>query len=395
MNVIFLSPAFPPTAPDFCRALAKRGVRVLGIGDTQLRPDSTEARALSDYTCEPRMGEYAALHDAVKSLSERHGKIDRVDSNGEHWLVAEAKLRDDFDIPGLRSAQLAQQTSKLKMAELFGRADIAYPATVSASDATGVRRLAATHGFPLVFKPESGSGAVDTFTVDSEGELDVVLESEPWSKVAQPFIEGEIVTYDGLADRDGKIVLATSHVYDTGIMQVRRQQLDGHYFSLRTLPEGLDAVGRRAVAAFDVRERFFHLELFRLADGGYTALEMNLRPPGGFTTDMINAAGETDVYELWASVLSGADVSRFTFTPRYYTAHAGRRADRRYALSDEQLRRRLGSTLFHARAVPPAFAATMGDTAYLLRHEELDELKRAIALVQARVGPASDLSSLR
>src|SRR4051812_28876292 len=196
MNVIFLSPGFPPTAPDFCRALAKLRVRVLGIGDAPLRATSAEARALSDYTCEPRMGEYAVLREATQRLIERHGGVDRVDSNGEHWLVAEAKLRDDFDIPGLRSAQLAQQTSKLGMAQLFGRADIAYPPTVSASDATAVRKLAASHGFPLVFKPDVGSGAVDTFTVDSEGELDVALEREPWSKVAQPFVEGEIVTYD-------------------------------------------------------------------------------------------------------------------------------------------------------------------------------------------------------
>jgi len=72
------------------------------------------------------------------------------------------------------------------------------------------------------------------------------------------------------------------------------------------------------------------------------------------------------------------------FAPRYYTAHAGRRAERRYALSDEQLRQQLGTTLFRTRGVPAAFASTMGDTAYLLRHTELDALKRAIALVHAR-----------
>ena len=72
------------------------------------------------------------------------------------------------------------------------------------------------------------------------------------------------------------------------------------------------------------------------------------------------------------------------FAPRYYTAHAGRRAERRYALSDEQLRQQLGTTLFRTRGVPAAFVSTMGDTAYLLRHTELDALKRAIALVHAR-----------
>ncbi len=384
MNVIFLSPAFPPTAPAFCAALTKLGVRVLGIGDGPLSADNAARRGLFDYTYEPRMGEYAVLRAAVESLVKRHGKVDRVDSNGEHWLAAEAKLRDDFDVPGLRVAELARQRSKLAMAELFAQADIAYPPTVSASDATAVRRLAAKHGFPVVFKPDVGSGAVDTFTVSSEAGLGTVLEREPWSSVAQPFVEGEIVTFDGLTDRAGRIVFSTSHEYDTGIMQVRQQQLDGSYFSLREVPPALSALGRRAVAAFDVRERFFHLELFRERDGSFTALEMNLRPPGGFTTEMMNAAGEIDVYELWARVLSGADVSDFVFAPRYHTAHAGRRAGRNYALSTAELRQRLGPTLFQEHAIPPAFAETMGDTAYLLRHEQLDELKQAIVLVQAQ-----------
>jgi len=382
MQLLFLSPAFPPTAPEFCAALARQGVQVLGLGDEPLRPNSSEAASLKHYLFEPRMGEYQVLHDRVRELIERFGPIDRVDSNGEHWLVAEARLRDDFGIEGLRSADLTRQRSKLGMADLFARAQVPYPPTVPARDTTAVRRLAKQHGYPLVFKPDSGSGAVDTFTVSSDGELDTELEREPFSKVVQPFIEGDIYTYDGLTDRDGQIVFTASHVYDTGIMQVRRRQLDGHYYSLRQLPEDLADLGRRAVAAFQIRERFFHVEFFRGADGSLTALEMNLRPPGGFTTDMMNAASGTNVYDLWARVVSGTPVTPLRFAPAYFTAHAGRRSGRSYALTAAELARELGDTLLCERAVPPAFAATMGDVAYLLRHTELEPLKAAIARVQ-------------
>ena len=57
------------------------------------------------------------------------------------------------------------------------------------------------------------------------------------ARYAQPFITGDIVTYDGLLDRDGTIVFATSHAYDAGIMEVVGQQRDGHYYSLRDIPE--------------------------------------------------------------------------------------------------------------------------------------------------------------
>lgn len=381
MNVVFLSPAFPPTAPDFCAALAREGVTVLGVGDEPLDESHPVRGSLRTYVHEPRMGEYPVLRATLQALTERFGRIDRVDSNGEHWLVAEAKLRDDFRIPGLGGQELHRHRSKLAMASTFESAGIRYPPTISAADATHVRRFAKEHGYPLVFKPETGSGAVDTLTVANDGELESALELT--QRVVQPFIDAPIITYDGLADRDGRIVFSTSHVYDTGIMQVRRKELDGHYISLRELPPGLEDVGRRAVAAFELRERFFHVELFHMPDGSFTALEMNLRPPGGFTTDMMNAALGLDVYALWAAVLAGRAPGPVPFERRYHTAHAGRRARRHYLYESRELVARLGDALIYERGVPPAFAATMGDVAYLLKAEERSTLEGQIALVQA------------
>ncbi|HEX2872260.1 MAG TPA: hypothetical protein VHP33_13405 [Polyangiaceae bacterium] len=385
MNVVFLSPAFPPTARQFSSALAKEGVTVLGIGDRALSPEQQQSYGLTDYVFEPRMSEYQPLRDVTEALRQRHGQIDRIDSNGEHWLPAEAHLRDDLGVPGLSSAALSRQSSKLSMAVLFAQAQIAYPPTVASANSTGVRAFAAKYGYPLVCKPEIGSGAVDTYTIDNAGELESVLEQHPQTRVVQPFIAGQIITFDGLADRDGRLVFWTSHVYDDGIMQVRRGKKDGYYYSLRELPQGLEEVGRRAVEAFGVRERFFHVEFFRQADGSFVALEMNLRPPGGFTTDMMNAACEVDVYALWAATIAGRDLSDFRFDRKYHTAHAGRRVDRRYRHDSAELKRRLGATLVVERPVPAAFAATMGDMMYLLRDQHLEDLMRAIALVQEPV----------
>jgi hypothetical protein len=384
VNVVFLSPAFPPTAPEFCAALAAEGVTVLGIGDAELPADKQGAAGLARYIYEPRMAEHQPLLDAVKDLAGQYGRIDRIECDGEHWLAAAARLRDELGVPGLDGATLARQRSKLGMAEIFAQAEIAHPPGVSAADGTAVRGLAEKYGYPLVFKPDVGSGAVATFKVNSESELQSVLGRNLQSDLVQPFISGDIITFDGLADREGRIVFWTSHVYDTGIMEVRQAELDGHYYSLRELPPGLEELGRRAVAAFGVRERFFHIEFFEHQDGTFTALEMNLRPPGGFTTDMMNAACEINVYKLWAAVIAGRDLGAFRFERHYHTAHAGRRAARQYRLDSATLVRELGETLVVERPIPAAFAATMGDMMYMLRHRELTALQRAIALVQAR-----------
>jgi ATP-grasp domain len=338
---------------------------------------------LFDYVFEPKMQEYSALYAATQRLVSRHGALHRLDSNGEHWLEFEGRLRDDFAVPGLSHARTLTLRSKLAMGRIFENAQIVYPRTVSARDEAQLHSLLLDSGFPLVIKPDSGSGAVDAFIVESERALSAALERDLSNHVAQPFISGQIVTFDGLTDRRGEIRFCTSHAYDNGIMQVRQGELDGHYYSLRELPAELERVGRRAVAAFDIRERFFHLELFALADGTYTALEMNVRPPGGFTPEMMSAACDFDIFDLWAAVIGGASLADFRYERRYCTAHAGRRSNRSYRLSDAELRQELGQTLFAVETVPNAFAATMGNVAYLLRHPDLSALRAAVALVQA------------
>ncbi|MET0792024.1 MAG: ATP-grasp domain-containing protein [Polyangiaceae bacterium] len=384
MNFLFLSPFFPPSAAHYCRALAGRGLGVLAIGDQPIESQPVSLKSvLIDYSFEPRMSEYPALHAATERLVARHGALHRLDSNGEHWLEFEGRLRDDFLVPGLSRSRTRELRSKLAMCNVFERAGIAHPKTVSAGDRAQLLELAMTPGLPLVLKPDSGSGAVDTFTVENQEQLHAALARDLRGHVAQPFVAGQIVTFDGLTDRAGQIIFSNSHAYDNGIMQVRQGELDGHYYSLRELPAELVRVGQQAVAAFDLPERFFHLEFFAREDGTYVGLEMNIRPPGGFSVEMMSAACNLDVFDLWAAVISGANLESFRYERHFHTAHAGRRNNRKYRLARPELERTLGETLFAVEPVPEAFASTMGNVAYLLKHADLSALREAVALVQS------------
>ena len=382
-RILYLSPAFPPNSHLFCVAARSRGASVLAVGDVPERDLPPEARrALERYVFEPRMGDYDVLLDIVRALVAEHGPIDFVESNGEHWLEVEGRLRDDLGIEGLGAQDVRRLRSKSAMAEAFGRAGVPFPPGIRCSSPEAVRDFATKHGFPLVFKPDSGSGAVSTFRVSTRAELEAALLQPLEGHLVQPFVEGGIVTFDGLVDRAGRVVFCTSHVYDRGIMEVRTGALDGYYYSLRDIPPALEQLGRRALAAFDLRQRFFHLELFARPDGSYVALEMNVRPPGGFTTDMMNHACDVDVYGLWAAVILDDPLDGFSYERAFHTAHAGRRHERAYEHSPEALPGLLGDTLVVVRPVPDAFASTMGNTAYLLRHRRLDALLDAISMVQ-------------
>ena len=98
MNVVFLSPHFPPHYFRFCRNLKAAGANVLGVGDEPYENLSEDLRsALTEYYQVDNMHNYDALVRACGFFTHRYGKIDRLDSLNEYWLSTEARLRDDFN----------------------------------------------------------------------------------------------------------------------------------------------------------------------------------------------------------------------------------------------------------------------------------------------------------
>ena len=118
--------------------------------------------------------------------------------------------------------------------------------------------------------------------------------------VMEQFINGLVVTYDGLANRDGEVLLAASTRYDQSVMDVVNKDLHMSYVRRPTIDPAIEEAGRKILKAFDVRERFFDLELFQTAEGRVIALEVNMRPPGAWITDAINFTYDIDVYGEWA-----------------------------------------------------------------------------------------------
>ena len=131
MNVVFISPHFPPQFIHFVFALRERGVNVLGIGDAPhdtLRPELR--KALGEYFFTPNLHDYDALLRATAYLTWKHGRIDRIDSLNETWLEVEARLREDFHVPGTLPADIDRLRSKLGMHDVFKRAGVPHPSSI-------------------------------------------------------------------------------------------------------------------------------------------------------------------------------------------------------------------------------------------------------------------------
>jgi hypothetical protein len=196
----------------------------------------------------------------------------------------------------------------------------------------------------------------------------------------EEFIQGVICTFDGLTDRQGNPVFYTSHQYSLGVMEIVNEDQDIYYYSLRQIPPDLEDAGRRVLKAFNVRERFFHFEFFRTPENRIVALEVNMRPPGGMTTDMIDYANDIDIYAEWAHIIVH---NRFTaqYDRMYHCCYIGRKVHRHYAHTHEQILSAFRPAIIHHEPMSGVFSAALGDYGYLARSPDLEEIYTIAAYI--------------
>jgi hypothetical protein len=383
MNILYLSPNFPPNYYRFPVCLREAGATVVGIGweaRERLRPEVRDS--LADYCHVPDMGNYDHVLRAAGYLISRVGKLDRIVSQEEHWLDLEAALRLDFNVAGKKPEDVRCFRCKSLMKDVFRRAGVPVAQGELASDPEAGKRFARRAGYPLIAKPDKGVGAHATFKLSSDADMEDFFrrKSPEVPYIMEEFLEGFIQSFDGLTGKDGAILFFASHQFHPDIMTAVNKDDHLHYWSMREIPADIEEQGRKAIAAFDLRERFFHLEFIRGPQGKLTAMEINARPPGGLTTDMFNYANDIDVYREWANVLVSGRFGARCERP-YHVCYIGRKSSKRYAHSHEEVLRKYGQAILTHTPINSVFRRAIGDYAYLVRAAKLEEIKPIIAFI--------------
>ena len=375
MNVVFLSPHFPPNWYRFVTGLSQVGANTLGIADTGWENLRSELRDnLDDYYRVDDMGNYEQMVRALGWFISRHGRIDRIDSLNEHWLELEADLRTDFNIPGIKRSEIGPIKRKSLMKRRFLAAGLEPARGRVCRSTSSLKSFIKDVGYPIVAKPDIGVGAAKTYKLESDDQLDrYMLEKLPVDYIAEEFVAGEIMTYDGLVDRDGAVVFDSTLIYSTGVMESVNEARDLYYWIPRAIPDDVLAMGRAMARAFDLRERPFHFELFRTPAGKLVPLEVNMRPPGGLTVDMFNFANDFDFYREWANVVVHGRFDSVVTRP-YAALYVSRRDGREYALPHHEVLREFAPLIVADTRMDSVFAAAIGDYGYLMRHPDLDVL---------------------
>ena len=387
MNVIFISPHFPQTYAHFCSGLRANGANVLGIADAPWHELSDELRgALTDYYKVNNLEDYDEVYRAVAWFAHKYGRIDWIESNNEYWLEQDARLRTDFHVTtGIGSDRVAAIRNKSEMKKYYAAGGIPTARQIKCAEGFArVKAFTGKTGYPVIAKPDGGMGASGTFKLHNDAELEAWFREHDdnyGAFVLEEFITGLLVSYDAIYDSKGKPIFENNSVFPTPIMDIVHDNLETCYWTNKTVPARLAAIGRRTVKAFDIKSRFVHLEYFQLdrdreglgKKGDYVGLEVNMRPPGGYTPDMMNFGHDTDVFQIWADMVV-FDEARKPQGEQYYCAYAGRRDCYTYRHSHQDILARFGAAVRMAERVPAALSDDLCDMAYIARFKERKEI---------------------
>lgn len=392
MNFIFISPNFPYTYWNFCDRLKQNGVNVLGIGDSSYDALNINLKnSLTEYYKVDSLQDYDQVFKAVAFFSFKYGKIDWIESNNEFWLEQDARLRTDFNInTGIKSDKIANYKSKYQMKEFYRKAGVPVARIQHVTTIKKAQEFVKLTGYPVFAKPEIGVGATDTFKITNDEELQDFFNRKPdFPYVIEEFVTGDICSYDAIVDNEGNPLFESMTIWPPSVADIVKYQLDLMYYTASDLPAGLRRLGRAAVKAFEVQSRFVHLEFFRLSadkpglgkKGSFVGLEVNMRPAGGYTPDMMNWAHSTDVYQIWADMVTSNKRLLPDSNQHQYCVFASRRDIHDYVHSHEEIMERYGDKMLMCERMPDMMAPQMGNQMYTAYAADLKKTLEFIKFV--------------
>ena len=384
-NFVFISPNFPTNYWQFCKELKNNGLNVLGIGDQPYNELSWNLKnSLNEYYKVSSLENEDEVYRAVAFFIHKYGRIDWLESNNEYWLERDAKLRTDFNITsGFHTCDMPKVKYKSKMKEYYTKAGIPVARYHLVDNIENCFAFVEEVGYPVVAKPDNGVGASDTYKIKDEEDMYEFFNKKASDVlyIMEEFIIAEICSYDAIIDSNGEPMFEAGNVTPFSLMDVVNNADDSIYYIVKDLPEDTRAAGRATVKSFGVKSRFVHFEFFRLTKdqhigkkGQIVALEVNMRPSGGFSPDMINFARNSNVYKIWADMIA-FDHSTSPVGRHAYCAFAGLRDAKEYAMSHDDIMTKYGHCMKMVDRIPDALSGAMGNQMYMATFDTEEEMK--------------------
>ena len=387
MNYLLVSPNFPISQEFFAKGLKEKGINVLGVGSESYDALSQTLKDnLVEYFRVNDLEDYEEVFRAVAFLTYKHGKIDRIESNNEYWLELDARLREDFNVYGVKPKQLELTKYKSKMKTMFKEAGARVAKGYAANNKEELNGILKKLELPLIAKPDNGVGSANTYKLLTQRDVEEFINewNEKVSYFFEEFVEnGVLCTYDGLINQHGDIVFETSFIYTQPTLDLVNNELDYANIIEPNIDPKLKELGQRIVYKFGMRERFFHIEFFRLPDGEYIALEYNNRIAGGTCIDLYNYSYNISLYDIYADVVLDKKIK--DIVTNKYTLSLSRRNRYQYKNSLEDIKAKYSYSIRMITTVPEVFSAAMGNTIIIISVENKEQITEVMNYVHEKI----------
>jgi formate-dependent phosphoribosylglycinamide formyltransferase (GAR transformylase) len=395
VNVVFVEPAFPSNQREFVRALAEVGATVIGVGERAGDALDDQLKSwMAHYHQVPSVIDVGAMTHTVRWIQDKLW-VDRLEATVEAHTLAAAQVRENCTIPGtsVRTAWLCRDKPSMK--EVLRAAGVPTAASTAADTAAEVRAFADAVGYPLILKPRSGAGALDTVRVDNPAELDAALAGFGGQGVAsiavEEFVEGHEGFYDTVAVDGTASLDFVSHYYPNVLEAMRTRWISPQFVATNRVETVADyqqvrELGARVNEALGIGTSATHMEWF-FGPKGLRFSEIGCRPPGVGAWDLYSVGNDLDLYREWANAIVHGHIAARP-SRRYASGIVALRPDQDGQITGysgiEEVQARSGEWVIDAHLPPPGTptqpvaAGYMANAYVRMRHPDYDALRELL-----------------
>ena len=392
VNTVFVEPNFPPTQRNFVRALAEVGATVIGIGETPTDGLDEQLKSwMSHYHHVPSVVDVGVMTDAVRWIQGK-AWVDRLEATIESHTLTAAKVRENCTIPGtsVRTAWLCRDKPSMK--EVLRAAGVPTAASAAVRTAAEVYDFVNAIGYPIILKPRTGAGALDTTRADNKAELDVALGRFGGQGVesiaVEEFVEGHEGFYDTVCVNGYVSLDFVSHYYPNVLEAMRARWISPQFIATNRVDSVSDyneirELGYRVNEALGIGTTATHMEWF-FGPKGLRFSEIGCRPPGVGAWDLYSVGNDFDLYREWANAIVHDHIAARP-SRRYAAGIVALRPDHDGEINGysgvDDIQARSGEWVIDAHLPPPGTPTQPVEAGYManayvrMRHPDYDALR--------------------
>jgi hypothetical protein len=263
----------------------------------------------------------------LKVLEHHRAKpIERILSNSEIDIIRAAKLREMLGIAGQSLKSATAYRDKVVMKTLALEAGIPVAAFAPVDCAMDLIDFVERNGYPVVLKPRTGAGSINTAVLRDPAALTTaltkgltpILELAP-NLMVETFVKGTMIHLDGIIENQ-QILISWPSVYLNGCLAFQSGDYLGSYLlgPDNPLVPRLKTFIKVLIAALpSPRNMVFHAEVFHTPEDQFVFCEIACRTGGAKVAEVTELAFGVNIREAWFRIETGVgyDRSRLTNTP--------------------------------------------------------------------------------